>query len=385
MSDHHHITRPVIVQIVPHLNRGGVERGTLEIAEAVVKKGWRAVVISNGGQLEGQLKRIGAEMYRLPVHSKNPLIWPSVRRQLKSVLISLGADLVHVRSRAPAWIAMPVARSLKLPVIATIHSKFIPQSPFKRFYNSRMLKADKVIAISDYVKSVITEHYVQAPPADEITVIHRGVDLDIFNAAKVSQQRIVREAERLSLYDAGAVVILPARATAWKGHEHVIQAVAQLKRDDVTLLLLGAGDGHERFISRLKALALSTGLDGRLRIAKSTNDMPAALMLADVVVMPSVIPEPFGRVAIEAQAMGRPVVAYGHGGAAESIEHGKTGWLARPLDIAELGNCIETALKLGQRRRSAWAKTARAHVSAHFSRSRMCEKTLEIYTEFLQK
>ncbi len=380
-----HITQPVIVQIVPHLNKGGVERGTVEIAQAIVKRGWKAVVISNGGQLEGQLKRIGAEFYHLPVHSKNPLFWLSVRSKLRHLLLSLGADLVHVRSRVPAWIALPVARGLGLPAIATIHSKFLPKNLFKQFYNAKMLSADKVIAISHYVKSVITQHYKNAPDAAEISVVHRGVDLSVFDPAKVSQQRIIREAERLGLPDEGVHVMLPARPTRWKGHEILIQAVAALERQDVTLLLLGAGDGNDRFIARLKALALSAGLDGRLRIATSTNDMPAALMLADVVAMPSIIPEPFGRVAIEAQAMGRPVVAFNHGGAAESIIDNQTGWLAVPGDADSLKQVLQKALSLSQRQRSLLARRTREHVQTAFSRDQMCEKTLEIYANFLQK
>ncbi len=379
------IVQPVIVQIVPQMNRGGVERGTVEVAEAIVKNGWKAVVICNGGRMENQLRRAGAEVYTLPVDTKNPLKWPSVRRKLKSVLLSVGADIVHVRSRAPAWIALPLAKSLGLASIATIHSKFAPQNFLKRIYNRKMLSADKTIAISEYVKSVIRAHYADSIAEEEITVIHRGVDLTVFDPAQVSQHRIVRLSETLNLPDDGPVVMLPARATEWKGHIPLIEAVAQLEAKDVTLLLLGAGDGHSRFVERLRTLAVKTGLDGRLRIVAGTDDMPAALMLADVVVMPSIIPEPFGRVAVEAQAMGRPVVAFNHGGACESIIDGETGWLARPGDVGDLSRCLKAALSLGPRQRTIWAKRTRAHVETSFSTAQMCEKTLAIYADFLQK
>ena len=379
------IVQPVIVQIVPQMNRGGVERGTVEIAEAISARGWKAVVICNGGRMENQLRRAGAEVYTLPVDTKNPLKWPAVRRRLKAVLLSVGADIVHVRSRAPAWIALPLTRAMGIHSISTIHSKFVPQNFVKRIYNQKMLSADGIIAISDYVKSVITSHYSEAVSEKEIKVIHRGVDLDVFDPAKVSQHRIVRLSETLNLPDDGPVVMLPARATEWKGHAPLIEAVARLEAKDVTLLLLGAGDGHSRFIERLRALAIKTGLDGRLRIASGTDDMPAALMLADVVAMPSTIPEPFGRVALEAQAMGRPVVAFKHGGAIESIQEGETGWLAEPNNVEDLARCLQLALKLGPRQRTIWAKRARAHVESAFSTQQMCEKTLEIYADFLQK
>jgi len=379
------IVQPVIVQIVPQMNRGGVERGTVEIAEAISARGWKAVVICNGGRMENQLRRAGAEVYTLPVDTKNPLKWPAVRRRLKAFLLSVGADIVHVRSRAPAWIALPLTRAMGIHSISTIHSKFVPQNFVKRIYNQKMLSADGIIAISDYVKSVITSHYSEAVSEKAIQVIHRGVGLDVFDPAKVSQHRIVRLSETLNLPDDGPVVILPARATEWKGHAPLIEAVARLEAKDVTLLLLGAGDGHSRFIERLRALAIKTGLDGRLRIASGTDDMPAALMLADVVAMPSTVPEPFGRVALEAQAMGRPVVAFKHGGAIESIQEGETGWLAEPNNVEDLARCLQLALKLGPRQRTIWAKRARAHVESAFSTQQMCEKTLEIYADFLQK
>ena len=379
------IVQPVIVQIVPQMNRGGVERGTVEIAEAISARGWKAVVICNGGRMENQLRRAEAEVYTLPVDTKNPLKWPAVRRRLKAVLLSVGADIVHVRSRAPAWIALPLTRAMGIHSISTIHSKFVPQNFVKRIYNQKMLTADGIIAISDYVKSVITSHYSEAISEKAIQVIHRGVDLDVFDPVKVSQHRIVRLSETLNLPDDGPVVMLPARATEWKGHAPLIEAVARLEAKDVTLLLLGAGDGHSRFIERLRALAIKSGLDGRLRIASGTDDMPAALMLADVVAMPSTVPEPFGRVALEAQAMGRPVVAFKHGGAIETIQEGETGWLAEPNNVEDLARCLQLALKLGPRQRTIWAKRARAHVESAFSTQQMCEKTLEIYGDFLQK
>ena len=384
MSKQHAITRPVIVQILPALNRGGVERGTVEIAKATIDRGYKAVVISSGGLFETQLVRLGATVHRLPVHSKNPFKWPIIRSQLANILRAEGADIVHVRSRAPAWIALPVAKRLSLATVATIHSKFVPQNAFKHFYNRKMLKADAVIAISAFIKSIIVKHYAHYRPAHSITVVHRGVDTAIFDPASVTQHRIIREAERLNLSEGGRVIMLPARPTRWKGYEILINAVAALDRPDVTLLLLGAGDGSSRFVTSLEQLARRTGLDGRLRIATGSDDMAAALMLADVIAMPSTVPEPFGRVAIEAGAMGRPVVAFNHGGAVESVLDSQTGWLAEPNDLSDLSRALSAALDLSQAQRAALAKKARAHIIKSFSKEKMCQKTLEIYDELLQ-
>ena len=384
MSKQHAITRPVIVQILPALNRGGVARGTVDIAKAIFDGGYKAVVISSGGLFETQLVRLGATVHRLPVHSKNPFKWPIIRSQLANILRAEGADIVHVRSRVPAWIALPVAKRLSLATVATIHSKFVPQNAFKHFYNRKMLKADAVIAISAFIKSIIVKHYAHYRPAHSITVIHRGVDTAIFDPASVTQHRIIREAERLNLSEGGRVIMLPARPTRWKGYEILINAVAALDRPDVTLLLLGAGDGSSRFVTSLEQLARRTGLDGRLRIATGSDDMAAALMLADVIAMPSTVPEPFGRVAIEAGAMGRPVVAFNHGGAVESVLDSQTGWLAEPNDLSDLSRALSAALDLSQAERAALAKKARAHIIKSFSKEKMCQKTLEIYDELLQ-
>ena len=384
MPKHHSITRPVIVQILPALNRGGVERGTVEIAKAIIDRGYKAVVISNGGLLESQLIRMGVVVHRLPVHSKNPLKWPFIRSKLSDILRAEGADIVHVRSRAPAWIALPVAARLSMATVSTIHSKFAPKNALKHLYNRKMLKADRVIAISEYVQSIIAKHFAQHKSEDDVTVIHRGVDTVVFDPASVTQQRIIREAERLNLPEEGSVVMLPARPTSWKGHEVLIRAVAALSRPDVTLLLVGAGDGPPRFVAGLEQLARKTGLDGRLRIATGSNDMPAAFMLADVIAMPSTVPEPFGRVAVEAGAMGRPVVAFNHGGAVESVLDGKTGWLVKPNDVDALTSALTSALDLSQTERARLAKRARAHITKFFSKEKMCQKTMEIYDNLLQ-
>jgi glycosyltransferase involved in cell wall biosynthesis len=385
MATRSSITKPVIVQILPALNRGGVERGTVEVADAIVKNGWKSVVISNGGLLTSQLKRVGATVYEVPVHRKNPFLWGSARQQIKRILQQEGADIVHVRSRAPAWIALPAANSLGIATVSTVHSKFAPANIFKKIYNGKMLKADRVIAISHFVENEIFTHYGKSGVAEKLSVIHRGVDLGMFDPKAVNQQRIIAEADRLGLPDDKSIIMLPARATSWKGHEILIQALAQLSDKDAILMLLGIEDGPPAYAEKLRTMAVRYGLGGRVRIGAGSRDMPAALMLADVVAMPSIKPEPFGRVAIEALAMGRPVVAFRHGGAVESIDEGRTGWLADPLSVNSLAEALQTALSLTPRKRRALAKDARQQMTDQFSKDMMCERTLAVYKSLLKK
>ena len=383
------VKQPVIVQILPALNLGGVERGTVEMARAIIAEGGKAVVISSGGHLVSQLQRIGAEHITLPVHVKNPLKWPSVRSKVKQALKSCGADLVHVRSRAPAWIALPAAKSLGLPTIATIHGKFRAKSVIKKIYNRKMLSADKVIAISYYVRDLITSQFQMPDLERKLSVIHRGVDVSQFDPAKVTQGRIINEAQRLDLLDGRAVIMMPARPTIWKGHKILLEAVSKLVAQNQTeepsfqLVFLGVAPNDGKLYSALEQRIKSLGLESIVRLAERSSDMPASLMLADVVVMPSILPEPFGRVAIEAQAMGRPVVAFAHGGAVESIEDDITGFLATPSDSDALAEALQKAIALGPRKRKAFAANARAHIEAEFTTDIMCQKTITLYQKLL--
>ena len=375
--------QPVIVQILPALVRGGVERGTVEMAQAIQAAGGHAVVISNGGPLVRRIERCGGKHIALPVHAKNPLRWPGLRRQLKTIFQAENADIVHVRSRVPAWLALTLAKSMGIATISTVHSRFTARSFLKRRYNAKLLDAGQVIAISDYVHGLITSQYIGVE--DRLTVVHRGVDTDTFDPAAVSQARIINFADTVALPEDVPVIMMPARSSSWKGHHILLDALAKLKDLNFVCLFVGASDGKAGFVKDITDYAHAHGLEGRFRLTPVVDDMPAALMVADVVVMPSITPEPFGRVALEAQAMGRPIVAFAHGGAVESIEHEKTGWLATPGDVDSLAENIRAALTLKPRARNAFATHARAHINAHFSTDKMCQETLKIYRRMLAK
>jgi glycosyltransferase involved in cell wall biosynthesis len=371
-----------ILQILPNLKQGGVERGTIEMAKAIADAGGTAIVVSGGGAMVAQLQRIGVEHITLPVGSKNPLRWPSIRRKLRLIMTDNNIDLVHVRSRAPAWIAIPAAKVLKIPVVTTVHGRFKATNMFKKYYNSIMMRADRIIAISDYVSDLIIRQFPKV--ADKITIIHRGVDVDLFNPKAVNAQRTINAADKLNVDENKKIIMLPARPTLWKGQEVMIAAMAKLTHKDAVLILVGAGAGRDAFQSKLMAVIANHNMQGRVILAPETNDMPAAMMLADVVVMPSLTPEPFGRVAIEAQAMGRPVVAFDHGGAVESIIAGTTGWLAKPADVDDLATAVDTALSLKPRARQQYSKRARQHVLDDFTTDLMKSKTLTIYRKLLK-
>ena len=370
---------PTVLQVLPRLVSGGVERGTVEITQALVAAGWRALVASAGGPLVREIERAGARHVTLPLQSKNPFVMRANIRRLAEVIDRGRVDIVHARSRAPAWSTFFAARRAGAHFVTTFHNVYGMQSAAKRFYNSVMGKGERVIAISEFVGTHATTLY--GVHDDRLRIIPRGVDFQRFDPERVSAERVIALARQWRLPDGASIVMLPGRLSRWKGHEVLIDALALLRRADIHCLLVGSGD--ERYQRQLEKRALSRGVGARLQLVDECRDMPAAYMLADVVISASTSPEGFGRVIVEAQAMGRPVIATDHGGARETVLPGSTGWLVPPGDAAALAAGITTALALTADERIAQAARAIEHVRRHFDAAAMAERTLQVYEEVL--
>ena len=373
--------RPVILQIVPRLDIGGAERGTVDIARAVVEAGGTALVVSEGGTLETELLRAKARHIVLPVASKSPYTIQRNIGRLVDLIRAEDVDLVHVRSRAPAWSALSAARRTGRPFVTTFHAPYNAGGSLKRRYNSIMARGDRVIAISEFIARHVRETY--GVGEDRLRRIHRGVDIVGLDPSAVSSERVASLAARWNLPDGVPVVMLPGRLARWKGQHVMIEAMAQLGRQDVVCLLVGVGAGHEGLRRELEQDIAARGLQGRVVPIDGCQDMAAAYRLADVVVSASTDPEGFGRIAVEAQAMGVPVVATNHGAALETVEAGVTGWLVPPGDPLALAQAVGAALDLDEEARVRLAAIARARVVEHFSRARMCAATLAVYRELL--
>ena len=320
---------PAVLQVIPSLVSGGVERGTVDLAGALVAAGWTAFVASAGGPMEHQLTRVGAHHITLPLASKNPLVMRRNAAALIEIIRRHKIDIVHARSRAPAWSAWRAARATRRRFVTTFHNAYDIELPLKRWYNSVMAKGERVIAISQFVGDHAASVYGVGD--DRLRVIARGVDLGQFDPNRVRGERVAALAEQWRVPEDAKVVILPGRLTRWKGGLDFIEAIARLRRHDLRCLMVGA-EQRPGFRRELEAAIERHGLGGMFRIVDDCRDMPAAYALSDVVVSASTDPEGFGRIIIEAQAMGRPVVATDHGGARETIAPGVTGWLAQPSD-----------------------------------------------------
>ncbi|MBI3516504.1 MAG: glycosyltransferase family 4 protein [Proteobacteria bacterium] len=375
-------SRPaVIMQVLPALVTGGVERGTLDVAAAIVQAGGTALVASAGGPMVRELERLGARHVTLPLDRKAPWAILGNRRRLAALIVAEQVDIVHARSRAPAWSALGAARRTGRAFVTTFHGTYNFRSPWKRWYNAIMAKGDRVIAISEFIGQHIRENYAIDPA--HLRVIPRGIDVVAFDPAKVTAERLAALSSAWRLPDGAPVVMLPGRLARWKGHATVITAVHRVARSDVVCVLVGGDHGRRGYRRELESLAQSLGITNRLRIVGDCRDMPAAYMLADVVVSASTDPEAFGRITAEASAMGRAVVATDHGGSRETIQPGTTGWLVPPGDSAALARAIDTVLNLSAVERVTLGARARAFVEERFSKARMCAATLQVYAELL--
>ena len=330
--------------------------------------------------MEHQLTRVGARHLKLPLASKNPLVMRRNAAALFEIIRRHKIDIVHARSRAPAWSAWSAARATRRRFVTTFHNAYDIDLPLKHWYNSVMARGERVIAISHFVGDYVARTYGVGP--DRLRIIPRGVDIAAFDPRRVNGDRVIALATSWRVPDDTAVVMLPGRLTRWKGGIDFIEAIARLGRRDLCCLLVGA-EQRPGFRRELETRIERRGLGGMFRIVEDCRDMPAAYVLADVVVSASTDPEGFGRVIIEAQAMGRPVVATDHGGARETILPGVTGWLVPPRDPAALAAAINEALQLDTAGRAAFARRAIAQVTAGYTRDAMCGKTIDLYEELL--
>lgn len=370
---------PAVLQVLPRLVTGGVERGTVEVAAALVAAGWKAVVASEGGPMVREIERAGARHVELPLASKNPVTMRRNVDRLAQLIRREHVDIIHARSRAPAWSALGAAHRTGCHFVTTFHNAYGDETWLKRRYNRVMAEGERVIAISRFVAAHAMRVY--GVPGEKLRIIERGVDFNRFDPERVSAERVIRLAREWQLPDGLQVVMLPGRLTRWKGQLVLIEAMARLGRRDLRCLLVGTGDG--RYRQQLLDTVARRGLGGLFHVIEDCRDMSAAYMLADVVVSASTRPEGFGRVIAEGQAMGRPVIATDHGGAREIVRDGETGWLVPPDDPDALAGALAGALALGPEERLALARRSIAHMRAHFTTQAMTSRTLAVYEEIL--
>jgi glycosyltransferase involved in cell wall biosynthesis len=374
--------KPVILQVLPELNSGGVERGTIDMVKALESNGFEALVASAGGRMVNQVTAAGGKHIQLPLASKNPLTMYRNIKKLIKIIKNNDVDLVHARSRVPAWSAYFACKKTKCPFITTFHGAYSISNGLKKRYNSVMVKGSKVIAVSEFIKKHIKDNYEVKD--SNIIVIHRGADLDQFDHDKVPKSRVINKAEELKIDYDKPIILLPARITSWKGHEFLLDALARIPKDKYMCLFVGEHDKHQKYLKAINRKINDLGLSGSIRIINNVMDMPALYSLVDIVISASMRPEAFGRVAIEAQAMERLLIATNHGGACETVIDEKTGWLVEPGNVDQLAETLEKLLKISAKKRKTITGAAKKHIKNNFSLVNMTKQTIDVYNSVLK-
>ena len=380
-----------ILQAVPRLDAGGSEQAAVEIAEALTRAGATALVATEGGRMATAITDGGGEIIPLPVASKNPLTILANARRLARLIEERSVDLVHARSRAPAWSAFLAARRTRRPFVTTYHGAYGDPGPLKSAYNSVMSRGDRVIANSRYTADLIGSRHPAA--RERIRVIYRGVDEGIFDANAVPPEAVASLRERWGVAPETKILLQAARLTGLKGHRDTIEAAFLLAADGAldgaVVIFAGDAGSGSGYAQDLAALIARHGLEDKVRLVGHCGEMPAAFLAAQVALVPSLVPETFGRTSIEAQAMGCPVILSDIGALPETIiapEQDKspfTGWLVPPGDAAALAAKIRLALNLAPEARTVLGSRACKRVAAKFTLRAMQLATLKVYDELL--
>lgn len=365
-----------LLQIVPGLS-GSLARATLDTARAVIGAGGAAFVASPGGMMLPDLLRLRASHLEVP--ATRHALWArfGLAARLATSIRDLDLDLVQSRSPATAWIAGAVARRLKVKWIATLHQPFVAAGMLGRHVERRQSRADAVVAVSEHVAHGFRQRFPAR--ANRLEVIPSGIDMGRFDPAIVRAERVIKLASQLRIPDGAHVVLYPGRFAEDHGQKTLIDAIEKLGREDLFCLFLGSTETPTALEKELERAIDRADLNGKVQIGPYIDDMPAAYLLADVVVTTGGPQQGFSRTMIEAQAMGRPVVCELGGGAAESIREGVTGWLAPEGDPAGLARALQAALSLSVERRAELARAAQNHVRTRYGLVESNRRLLQLY------
>ena len=391
-TTHEALAGRTVLQIIPDLEAGGAERTAVDIAEGLAQAGARALVATTGGRLVGELQAKGGIWVPFPASTKNPLAMAGNVGKLVQIIRREGVDLVHARSRAPAWVAFAATRVTKTGFVTTYHGAYSGKSAPKILYNSVMARGDVVIANSHFTAELIqTIHRIEP---QRLRVIHRGTNFESFSPSDVGPDRVEKVRRAWLASPEERIILLAARLTPWKGQRVLIEAAAVLRDrglGDLVFVLAGDPQGRDGYVAELDRLITERNLGTVVRRVGHVTDMPAALAASAIVTVPSTEPEAFGRVAVEAQAMGVPVIVSNLGAVPETVlappqvrPEVRTGWRVTPGSAEELADAIAAALAMMPSARDALASRARRHVETHFSLERMVAETLDCYTALLE-
>ena len=382
-------TKINVLQVIPRLGYGGAETGCYDIAHYLAEQNCGSYIATSGGDLLKFVKKNKVKVFKLPVHSKNPLIIILNTIMMIFLILIKKINIVHARSRAPAWSCYFACLITNTIFVTTFHGTYNFKSKLKKFYNSIMLRSKLTIAGSNFIFGHINDNYSEyLNKHKKLRVIFRGINVDYFNSKNISilkQEKLKRE---WSIDPNKFIILMPGRLTYWKGQEKFIEALNILVEDynftNFHAILLGSDQGRKVYSKKLFSLVERYSLSKKISFINHCGEMPLAYSLADVVVSASIEPEAFGRIAVESQSMGKPIIASNIGGSKETVLNKKTGFLYKHDDPRELAKSLNTVIQLNQEELKLMGNEGRKNVAKKFDVELMCDSNLREYKKLLK-
>ena len=378
-----------VLQVIPKLGFGGAETGCYDLAHYLSEKNCKSYIITSGGSLLKYVKKNKVKVIRLPVHSKNPILIFLNFFLITLIVLILNINIIHARSRAPAWSCYFSCLITRRHFVTTYHGTYSFESFFKKFYNSVMLKSKLIIAGSNFIFEHINSNYQNfLKPKNKLMVIFRGINLDYFNPQNISEKKLNQIINQWQVNSQNVKILLPGRLSSWKGQEKFIEAMNILVEDynfvNFEGIILGSDQGRKVYSKKLQSLVQRYNLSKKIKFIEYCKDMPAAYAVSDLVVSTSIRPEAFGRVSVEAQAMKKPIIASNIGGSRETILDKKSGFLYKHDDPRELAKIIIDVLQLDKDALNSIGNEGRKNVTRKFDVEKMCQTTFTEYKKLLK-
>ena len=382
-------TKIKVLQVIPKLGFGGAETGCYDLAHYLAEQGCKSFLITSGGDLLKFVRRDKVKIIRLPVQSKNPIIIFFNFIIIFFIILFYNIDIVHARSRAPAWSCLWACYFSRKKFVTTFHGTYNFSNKLNLFYNSVMVRSKLTIAGSNFIFNHINKNYQKYlnPSKKKLMVIFRGINLEYFNPKNIPESKVNILAQNWKIDKNDFIILLPGRLTMWKGQEIFIEALSLLvenhSKNNFHAIILGSDQGRNSYSKKLLLLVERYRLTKKITFIKNCKEMPVAYKLANVVISSSTKPEAFGRIAVEAQSMNKPIVASNLGGSKETVLNRKSGLLFESKDTEELATIINKLMDMDHESLNLMGKEGRKNVENKFNVDQMCQTTFTEYKKLL--
>ena len=377
-----------VLQVIPKLGYGGAETGCYDLAHYLHENNCTSFIATSGGDLIKFIDKKKVKLFRLPVHSKNPLIIIFNTLALILIILINGISIVHARSRAPAWSCFFATKITGKKFVTTFHGTYNFKNRIKKFYNSVMVRSNLIIAGSNFIFSHINKNYSKyLGIKKKLLVIFRGINVDYFDPSTTTETQEKQLLIDWQIDKSKKIILLPGRLTSWKGQESFIEALSLVNKElgynSFYAVILGSDQGRNVYRKKIVRLVEQHRLTKQVKFIKHCKNMPVAYKISDLIVSASIEPEAFGRVAVEAQSMEKPILASDIGGSNETVQNNKTGFLFEAGNSVSLSKKILEILKLDESTLKSMGNEGRKNIIKKFNVEKMCFSTYSEYKKLL--